>query len=120
MALPKRLSRKPEEIRVQEIQFLGEQDGPPEQLLKNGLVESFQIDENVQRAYLARVSFGEGSHASVVLGLRTRSGPEKRLVETVGSIFASIFGGREHLDIMFLTDTQEAQLSLVCKPFFGA
>jgi len=110
--------KKSEEVRVSEIRFLGEQDGPPERLLKERLADFFRRDRSVSRAYLARVDFGEGKDASVVLGLRTQFGPDKGMVEKVGTIFADVFNSKEHLDIMFLTDSQEAQLARACKPFF--
>lgn len=110
--------KKSEEVRVREIRFLGEQDGPPERLLKEKLADFFRRDGSVSRAYLARVDFGEGKNASVVLGLRTQFGPDKGMVEKVGAIFAFVFNAKEHLDIMFLTDGQEAQLTKACKPFF--
>lgn len=111
--------KKSEEVRVPEIRFLGVQDGPPEQLLKDRLADFFRRDRSVSRAYLARVDFGEGKEASVVLALRTQFGPDKGMVEKVGTIFGDVFNAKEHLDIMFLTDSQEAQLTKTCKPFFG-
>jgi hypothetical protein len=110
--------KKSEEVRVHEIRFLGEQDGPPERLLKDRLADFFRRDGSVSRAYLARVDFGEGKEASVVLALRTQFGPDKGMVEKVGTIFADVFNAKEHLDIMFLTDTQEAELTKACQPFF--
>jgi hypothetical protein len=108
-----------EEIRVPRCEFLGEQDGPSERLLKEKLADFFGRDRSVSRAYLVRVAFGEGKNVSVVLGLRTQFGPDKGMVEKVGAIFASVFNAKEHLDIMFLTDGQETQLVKVCRPFFG-
>ena len=110
--------KKSEEVRVREIRFLGEQNGPPEQLLKDRLADFFRRDRSVSRAYLARVDFGEGKEASVVLAARTQFGPDKGMVEKVGTIFADVFNAKEHLDIMFLTDSQEAELTKTCKPFF--
>jgi hypothetical protein len=110
--------RKFEEIRVPELRFLGEQDGPPERLLKDKLADFFRRDRDVSRAYLVRVDFGEGEEASVALALRTQCGPDKATVEKVSKLFAGIFNAKEHLDIMFLTDGQEAELTKVCKPFF--
>jgi SseB protein C-terminal domain len=112
------LRKKSEEVRVDEIRFLGEQDGPPEQLLKEKLTDFFQRDGSVSKAYLAKVDFGKAKSASVVLGLRTQFGPDKGMVEKVGAIFAFVFNAKEHLDIMFLTDDQEAQLTKACPPFF--
>ncbi len=40
------------------VQFLGEQDGPTEQLLKDRLSEFFKRDRSVLVAYLARVEVG--------------------------------------------------------------
>ena len=118
MSFLKPSRKKSEQVRVPEIRFLGEQDGPPERLLKDRLADFFRRDRSVSRAYLARVDFGEGKDASVVLGLRTQFGPDKGMVEKVGTIFADVFNAKEHLDIMFLTDGQEVQLTKACKPFF--
>jgi len=110
--------KKHEEIIARKIRFLGEQDGSPEQFLKNKLAEFFRRDGSVSRSYLAKIDYGEGKNAGVVLGLRTQFGPDKGMVEKIGAIFAFVFNAKEHLDIMFLTDSQEAELSKVCKPFF--
>ena len=37
----------PQEMQVSEVQFLGEQDGAPERLLKGKLAEFFQRDKSV-------------------------------------------------------------------------
>jgi len=115
---PEPSSGKFAEIRVPEVRFVGEQGGPPERLLKERLAELFRQDRTVSTAYLARVDLGDGS-IGVVLGLRSTCGPDKRMIERVGSIFASIFAGQEHLNILFLSDAQEAQLTKVCTPFFS-
>jgi len=119
MSFLKPSRKQSEEVRVPEVRFLGEQDGPPEQLLKDRLADLFRLDRSVGRAYLARVDFGEGKDASVVLALRTQLGPDKGMVEKVGTVFGDVFNAEEHLDIMFLTDSQEAQLARTCRPFFG-
>jgi len=100
------------------MRFLGEQDGPTERLLKDRLVRLFHDGSSVDRAYLARVDSGSETSVNVVLGLRTPHGVDKSLVEQVGSIFALIFSGSEHLDIVFLMAPQEAELSKVCNAFF--
>jgi len=60
------------------------------------------------------VILGKEGDASVVLGLRTQFGPDKGMVEKIGAIFASVFNPKEHMDIMFLTDSQEVQLAKAC------
>jgi hypothetical protein len=115
-----RKSKKPpEEIQVPQLRFLGEQDGPPEREIKSRLAEFFGRDRSVSTAYLARVAYAEKSVA-VALCLRSQFGPDRGLAEKVGNIFASLFGGREHLDIIFLSEAQETELVAVCKPFFQA
>jgi hypothetical protein len=109
--------KKFDKFYAQEVRFLGEQNGTPEHLLKNKLAEFFQRDGSVSRSYLARIDYEEGKN-TVVLGLRTQFGPDRGMVEKVGAIFAVIFNSKEHLDIMFLTDSEEAELARVCKPFF--
>src|SRR4029077_18035942 len=106
----------PQEMQVSEVQFLGEQDGPPERLLKRRLTEFFQRDQSIHRADLARTSL-EG-HASVALCVKTQFGADRGLAEKIGAIFGMIFNAHEHLDIIFLRDKQECQLKTVCSTFF--
>lgn len=113
----KRQSPKhPQELRVPAVVFLGEQDGPTEQLLKDRLSEFFKRDLSVYVAYLARASFG--GQTSVVLCLKTQFGPDRGLAEKIGMIFKTVFNAQVHLDIMFPSAAQEAELAKVCKPFF--
>lgn len=110
-------SKKSEEFRIPGIRFLGEQDGSPERELKAQLTEIFRGNRKINCAYLARVEYDKKSPA-VALCLGFPLEPDRVLAERVGDIFASLFGRHEHLDIVFLCETQEAQLLRVCKPFF--
>jgi SseB protein C-terminal domain len=114
-----RSKKHPEEIQVPKLRFLGEQDGVSERELKSCLTEFFRRDQSVLTAYLARVAYGEQSPMVVALCLRSHFGPDRGVAETIGKIFASMFGGHEHLDIIFLDDKQESELAKVCSPFFG-
>jgi len=107
-----------EQIHVHKVRFVGEQDGLPETLLKNKLTDLFRHEKNVARAYLVRTDLGNGHGIVVVLAVRMKSAPDKAIVPKVGVVFASIFNPPEHLDTMFLTEGQEAELAKVCKPFF--
>src|ERR1700687_2662750 len=108
--------RPPEELDVQQIKFVGEQDGPVEQRLKQKLSELFLRDRSVDKAYLARAIIDGGP--TVVLALQTEGGDEPRLAEQVGSTFASIFSANQHLDVVFLSDEQHAKVRGVCRSFF--
>jgi len=109
---------QPQEIRISEVQFFGEQDGVPERLLKDRLTEFFHRDKSVNRAYLARTRL-EG-HASVALCVTTQFGADRGLAEKIGAIFGMIFNAHEHLDIIFLSEAQESQLRRVCSTFFDS
>jgi hypothetical protein len=109
-------SEAPQAFRVPRVRFLGEQDGPYEQLLKQRLVERLKTDPSVSAAYLARADLGK--ETSVVLCLVTQHGPIKGLVEEIGAIFKTLFGRQAHLDIMFPTASQHVTLAGVCPPFY--
>jgi hypothetical protein len=104
-------------MRVSSVQFLREQDGEPERLLKSRLVESFARHAGVRRAYLAQIRAGD--HVGVALCISNVGGANRSLAQDIGATFASIFGAHEHLDILFLSDVQEASLERVCSPFFS-
>ena len=113
----RRAFRKPLEVhRRPKIEFLGEQDGPPERLLKDALREAFTNDAGVERAYLVRVNYGDASRHNVALFVRCPE--DARVVRVVGEHFAKLFGREQHLDIGFLDDAQEAEIRRVAVPFF--
>lgn len=110
--------KRVQETQVTGVQFLGEQDGLSEREIKDKLDNLFQANRSVTAAYLAKVFYDGEPAASVALCLRTNYGPDRGLVEKVGKIFASLFGRNEHMDIVFLSDDQECELSKVCSPFY--
>jgi len=110
--------RETEEIRVPAIAFLGEQDGPVERDLKVKLTELFLLEISISRVSLARVHYHDSPVDSVALCLRSDSPPERTLVDKIGKVFASLFNGREHLDILFLNEQQQVSVDKCCKPFF--
>jgi len=119
MKLSNPFSRRPtEEPIAHAITFVGEQDGPPERMLKEKLSVLFAGSKNPLKAYLARVHYREARGESVCLCLSVSGGEEKPLVEAVHSLFAQQFNRAVHLDILFLNPKQEEQLTAVCKPFY--
>ena len=109
---------KPKEIKVPELQFLGEQDGIPERELKVKLVDFFNRDRSVEVAFLAVVDYGANLGGSIALCLQSRFCPDRGLAEKIGMIFAAMFGNHEHLDIVFLSAEQVIALEKVCRSFF--
>jgi hypothetical protein len=111
-------SKPTEEFQAQDIQFIGEQDGAPEKVLKDRLVAFFSASADVSRAYLVRVRYAPDSDGSVALALRADSTRAASIVEKVSSIFAGWSSSGNHLDIVFLNDDQESRLLKVCGAFF--
>ena len=107
----------PEELEVQRVAFVGEQDGPVEQRLKQALAELFRLEHGVTGAYLVRAMVD--GQPTVILGVCADSVDKSRLAAQVGSVFALIFSANQHLDVAFLSRAQRAEVSRVCQPFFA-
>ena len=101
-----------------EVTFLGEQDGPAEQRLKEALSVLLGLGATVTRAYLARVRYDDRT-SGVMLGLLTddERNSEKVAVQR-GRTFDALFNTKSHLDIMFLDDERDAEIRKACAPFF--
>ena len=110
--------RKPQIRREAAVRFLREQDGPPERLLKNALRAILAPRASVARAYLARVDYGDPAAYEVALCIFGDVDPA--LVREVGLVFAGLAGRDAHLDILFLTNENEAKLKKVSRAFYEA
>lgn len=104
--------------RRQEVRFIAEQIGFPENEFKLELVQLFEGYPKRLRAYLAQVEYGDNKDFDVALCLRVEIDSDEKLAENVAAIFKGMFGENEHLDIIFLVAGQEAELREVCCPFF--
>lgn len=101
--------------------FVAEQIGVPENELKESIVGLFRDRSRPPlRAYLAQVEYGEEKDFSVALCVAQESTDDEELANDIALIFRRMFGAHEHLDILFLTESQEAQLRKVCCPFFSS
>jgi hypothetical protein len=107
-----------QKLQVPEIQFLREQDGPPERLLKERLAVAFVFHRQLNRTYLAQIRYAD--QIGLALCLSCANGPRQKLAEVVGEVFGSIFGAHEHLDIVFVGEDQEPALRGICRPFYSA
>ena len=110
--------RRAEELLVPEVHFLGEQDGIPEGELKDSFAQLFRESSSIKKAYLARVAYRDQTNVNVALCLLCTASFDKKLYSKIIKIFSSMFGPDEHLDIIFLKDSQESELTKVCLPFF--
>jgi hypothetical protein len=102
------------------IHFISEQIGVPENEFKESIVALFQSLNKHLRAYLAQVENSEEKDFSVSLCIASEDGEDENLAKAIALIFRRMFGPHEHLDILFLTESQEKQLRKVCCPFFSS
>ena len=105
----------PELKRMPGITFLGEQDGPAERDFKAAV--RHVLTGRVRAAYLARVVYPGETDESVSICLRS-AGPQESTADQIGEVFAEMFTGSQHLDVVFLDEEAERELSKVCQPFF--
>ncbi len=104
---------------AEKIFFLGEQDGFIEREFKNQIVSIFASIAGDIRVYLARVRYShEGRERfNVALCIGTSWKVPQEVTRGVLSVFEGMFRKDEHLDVVILSDQQEQDLSLVCRPF---
>lgn len=100
------------------VEFLEEQSGSDEDLLKRDLILEFVTRPDIQRAYLAKVGFQPQNETSVALCVVSSRPDDRSLVMRVGEIFRRRSAADAALDVLFLTAEQEADIARVCSPFY--
>jgi hypothetical protein len=105
-------------LRAQRIEFLGEQDGPPERTLKAALAAAFAAQQTVEKAYLARVRYDESTEPAVALCLASATPNDTALLEAIRQAFAAVFRAGTHLDILFVAPSDVPRLEGACAPFW--
>jgi hypothetical protein len=112
-------SRRASQRREGKVDFLGEQSGIVEETLKRELILEFATRPDIQRAYLASVSFPPATDPSSALCVVSRRPDDRSLILRVAEIFRRRFSREPTLDIIFLTAEQESELAALCAPFYG-
>jgi hypothetical protein len=112
----KKSIRKTEARREAVVRFVGEQEGGPARDLKKALGAVLAKHATVAEAYLARVVFGSDPVFKVTLCICAPEEPG--LVRAVDECFQEMFEGDAQLELLFLSDSQRAELRGVCAPFF--
>ena len=115
--------RTRQQVPVQErqeaaLRFVAEQDGEVERELKAKWAAIFAKSAGVTRAFLARTTSGGGGEPNVTLCICPRSAQADTLVQEVARPVRETLGSDQHLDIVFLSAAQEAEVSQVARPFF--
>jgi len=95
------------------VEFIGEQPG--EEGLKATMRAIFeQAPQVFQRAYLARVSYGEPAVSSVVMCVRNIDSIEQTLQKGFKHMFGEISRRGDFYDWMIIGEEQERELRKVC------
>lgn len=111
-------SKKLESFTGTKVRFVSEQIGIPENEIKEEIAGMLKDHSRASRAYLAQVEYDKEKYFSVALCIFLEHGEDEKLANDIASIFRRMFGPHEHLDILFLSDSQEIELRKVCCPFF--
>lgn len=115
--------RTRQKIPVQErqetgLRFVAEQDGELERALKAEWITILSRHRGVTRAFLARVSSGGQAEPGVMLCICPRSAQHHALVQELAGPIRQMLSSDHHLDIVFLSSAQEAEISRVAQSFF--
>ena len=104
------------------IDFVGEQHGESENEFKRAVVRKClqRRDVFVERAYLALVVYEGEQETSVALCLASEAQSDESVVGEIATLFRSMFGSQDHLDILYVSLEREVRLRKVCCPFYSA
>lgn len=100
------------------IHFLGELEGPPVQELKHQISNYLSCEHEIQKAYLVRINRDASPTPKLALCLVGERSNAIELAQTVGTIFKELFPGAENMEIVFLSDPQIREVSLLAQPFY--
>jgi hypothetical protein len=67
---------------------------------------------------LAVLAYPPSPDVHIALCLKSLAGSEQSLVDSIGGVFRAMFVAEVHLDIAFLTDSDEQRLKQVCRTFY--
>lgn len=108
-----------QKMRIDELQVIGEQDGPPERVLKSRLIEIIRQYYEILAAYLVKVDYGKSVPQGVALCLLSEADANEQIVSQIAEVYANVFTSDVHMDIVFLRPNQESQLSSYSKSFYN-
>ena len=100
------------------VEFLGEQTGFVEDTLKRDLILEFVTRPPVRRAYLVQVGAQPDAQPAVALCIVSDQANDHGLVRRVGEVFQRLFAKDAFLEVIFLSQEQEADLKKVSTPFY--
>lgn len=101
------------------IVFVREQDGITEREFENLLIPVLDKYSKPVRAYLMQTIYENAPHEfNVALCFMTEEREDTYLLNESIKIFKSMFGSKEHLDVIFLNQEQEETIRKISCPFY--
>lgn len=100
------------------IEFLCEQDGEVERILKSRLNQVFLKHERKIRAYLVLARYVQQNTLNVMLCIKSESNNDENIIKECAQIFNEIFNQNQHLDIMIINEKEEMEIKKVCPSFY--
>lgn len=97
---------------------LGDQDGPPERVLKSRLSLILNNYHEIVAAYLVRIVFEQDPEQRVMLCLVSTAGTNEKAVRQITTAFKELFTCDTQMDILFLPPREEAEVVGSCRAFF--
>ena len=101
------------------VNFVVEQNGVSEREFKNALIPILSNHDEPVRAYLVQTTYDENNiEFNVALCFMVEDKEDVSLLSNSMKIFKSMFGAKEHLDIIFLNREQEKAIRKISCPFY--
>jgi hypothetical protein len=104
--------------RDEQVEFVGELTGPPQDTLKRALILEFATRPDIRRAYFTRLGGEAQSATSMVLCILSARPGDQSVIRRVGEIFSRVAPQGTELEILFVSAEQEADLARVSSPFY--
>lgn len=100
------------------IEYICEQDGDVEREFKSKICKIFLNFGKQIRAYLVLAKYIPQDIVSVILSIRISDGYDEALLRKCSNVFRTMFSSNQHLDIMFISETEEKLIRKFCCPFY--
>lgn len=99
-------------------EFIGQQHGVAADLLHGEFRLALSALPHVQRAYFCKLRYPGTERPGAAVCVLSSNGEDMRVVQALASVIRANVGSGSHIDILFLSPSLEASLSVVCRPFY--
>jgi len=99
-------------------EFVGQQTGVAADMLHAEFRTALAGLAQVQRAYFCTLRYPGAERVGAAVCVVSSAGEDIRVVETLSAVIRASLSSGSHIDILFLSPSQERSLAKVCLPFF--